>query len=66
MMCKVFETIVRFFLLMLKLQDINNKSARLLNPRISHATFNYVFWGFDEMSLNEVFAICIITFWNSF
>jgi hypothetical protein len=43
---------------MFKLQDINNKSTRLLNLRISHATSNYVFWGFGEMSLNEVLAIC--------
>jgi len=43
---------------MLKLHDINNKSTRLLKPRIPRATFNYVFWGSDGMGLNEVLAIC--------
>jgi hypothetical protein len=56
---KNYDWVVRFvFLLMLKLQDIDNKSLRLLKLGILHALFDFVFWGFDGMDPSKVLVIC--------
>jgi hypothetical protein len=45
---KNYDWVVKsIFLLVLKLQDIDSKSARLLKHGIPHATSNFVFWGFN-------------------
>jgi hypothetical protein len=56
---KNYDWVVRsIFLLVLKLQDIDTKLARLLKHGILHATSNFVFWGFNGMGPYEAFSIC--------
>jgi hypothetical protein len=43
---------------MFKLQDIDNKAARLLKLGIPCALFNFVFWGFDGMGPSKAHVIC--------
>jgi hypothetical protein len=60
LMCTIhYDWVVRsIFLFLLKLQGIDNKLARLLKPRIPHATSNFVFWGFDGLDPSGALVIC--------
>jgi hypothetical protein len=62
MMCiKHYDWVIRLvFLLVLKLQDIDNKSTRVLKPKIPHATSNFMFWGLDGMGPNEALTLQVI------
>ncbi len=40
------------------MQDIDNKSTRLLKLGIPHTTFHRGFWVSDGMGLGEALAIC--------
>jgi energy-converting hydrogenase Eha subunit E len=60
LMCTIhYDWVVRsIFLFLLKLQGIDNKLARLLKLEIPHVTFNFVFWGFDDLGPSEALVIC--------
>jgi hypothetical protein len=62
MMCiKHYDWVIgSIFLLVLKLQDIDNKSTRVLKPKIPCATSNFMFWGFDGMNPNEALTLQVI------